>query len=95
MSQTEAEAANREYQQMQQQFASRKQQMDQTMENLKRDEMAKIRKRLEDFLKEYNKDNKYNYIFSYTPEFMFYKDTVYNITSDVIKGLNDAYRKKE
>jgi len=45
MSQTETEAANREYQEMQQRFAARKQEMEQTMENIKRDEMAKIRKK--------------------------------------------------
>jgi outer membrane protein len=95
MSQAEAESANREYQEMQQQYASRKQQMEQTMENTKRDEMAAIRKKLEGFLKDYNKDKKYNYIFSYVPDFMFYKDTIYNITPDLIKGLNEYYKEKK
>jgi len=94
MSQTEAEAANREYQEMQQRYASRKQEMEQTLENLKRDELGKLRKKLEDYLKDYNKDRKYNYILSYVPDFMFYKDTIYNITPDLIKGLNDAYKVK-
>ncbi len=94
MSQAEAEAANKEYQQMQQRFVTRKQEMEQKMENLKRDEMGKLRKKLEDFLKEYNKDKRYDYIFSYAPEFMFYKDTVYNITPDLIKGLNEQYKGK-
>ncbi len=93
MTQAEAEAANKEYQQMQQRFATRKQEMEQNMENRKRDEMSKLRKRLEDFLKKYNKDNRYNYIFSYAPEFMFYKDTIYNITPDLVKGLNEEYKK--
>src|SRR5882724_7896968 len=47
MSPTEAEAANKEYQQMQQRFATRKQEMEQIMENSKRDEMSKLRKKLE------------------------------------------------
>ena len=94
MSQTEAEAANREYQEMQQRYASRKQEMEQTLENLKRDELGKLRKKLEDYLKDYNKDRKYNYILSYVPDFMFYKDTIFNITPDLIKGLNEAYKVK-
>jgi len=94
MSQTEAEAANREYQQMQQRYASRKQEMEQTLETYKRDELGKLRKKLEDYLKDYNKDRKYNYILSYVPDFMFYKDTIYNITPDLIKGLNEAYKVK-
>jgi outer membrane protein len=95
MSQSETEAANREYQQMQQEMTNRRSQMQQTMENLKSDEMNKIRKRLENFLKNYNKDNRYNFIFSYTPEFMFYKDSLCNITGDVVKGLNESYKKKD
>jgi len=95
MSQAEAESANREYQEMQQRFAARKQEMEQTMENIKRDEMAKIRKKLEGFLKDYNKERKYNYIFSYVPDFMFYRDTIYNITPDLIKGLNEFYKEKK
>jgi outer membrane protein len=94
MSQSETEAANREYQQMQQEMTNRRTEMQQTMENLKNDEMSKIRKRLENFLKEYNKENRYNFIFSYTPEFMFYKDSLCNITVDVVKGLNESYKKK-
>ena len=95
MSQAEAEAANREYQQMQQQYVAKKQELEQKMESLKRDETTKVRKRLEDFLKDYNKDRKFNYIFSYAPEFMFYRDTIYNITPDLIKGLNDLYKDKK
>ena len=95
MSQAEAEAANKEYQQMQQRYVARKQEMEQTMDNLKRDEMTKLRKKLEDFLKDYNKNKRYNYIFSYAPEFMFYKDTIYNITPDLIKGLNELYSEKK
>lgn len=95
MSQSETEAANREYQQMQQEMTNRRSEMQQTMEILKNDEMSKIRKRLDDFLKNYNKDNRYNFIFSYTPEFMFYKDSLCNITGDVVKGLNESYKKKD
>lgn len=95
MSQAETESANREYQEMQQRFAARKQEVEQTMENIKRDEMSKIRKKLESFLKDYNKDKKYNYIFSYVPEFMFYRDTLYNITPDLIRGLNEFYKEKK
>ncbi len=95
MSQSESEAANREYQQMQQEMANRRAEMQQSMESLKADEMSKIRKRLESFLKDYNKDNRYNFIFSYTPEFMFYRDSLYNITGDVVKGLNENYKKKD
>lgn len=95
MSQAEAEAANREYQQMQQNFQARKQQLDQNINDQMNDTRKKIRARLESYLKEYNKDRTYAYIFSDFPEGIFYKDTVYNITNDLIKGLNDSYKKKD
>jgi outer membrane protein len=94
MSQAEAEAANLEYQQMQQNLTTRKQQVDQSMNDLMNDSKKKIRDRIEEFLKEYNKDKNYAYIFSDFPEAIFYKDTIYNITNDVIRGLNESYKKK-
>jgi len=94
MSQAEAEAANREYQQMQQNFQSRKQQLDQNINDQMNDTRKKIRERLESYLKEYNKDKNYSYILSDFPEGIFYKDTAYNITNDLIRGLNESYKKK-
>ena len=50
-----------------------------------------ILSRIQNYLKDYNKDGKYSYIFSYEPGFMFYKDSTLNITPDVIAGLNGLY----
>ncbi len=95
MSQAESEAATREYQQMQQNFQARKEQLGQTMNDQVNDSRKKVRERLESYLKEYNKDKTYAYIFSDFPEAIYYKDTIYNITNDILKGLNEAYKKKK
>lgn len=94
MSQSEAEAVQREYQQMQQSFQQRKMTLEQQMGNLQMDYKKNIKEKIETFLKEYNKDRTYAYIVSYEPELMFYKDTIYNITADLISGLNARYKKK-
>jgi len=94
MSQVEAEAANREYQQMAKDFQDRKQQLEQGINEQMNETRKKIRERLEAYLKEYNKNKQYSYIFSDFPEAIFYKDTAFNITNDLIKGLNDSYKKK-
>ena len=94
MSQAEAEAANREYQQMQQNFQNKKQELDQSIQDQMNETRKRIRERLEAYLKEYNKGKNYSYIFSDFPEGIFYKDTVYNITNDLVKGLNESYKKK-
>ena len=49
---------------------------------------------IKNFCKEYNKDRKYSYIIANEPLF-YYADTTYNITSDLLKGLNDYYIKKK
>lgn len=53
-----------------------------------------VKKKIEDFLKSYNKDKNYSMILASSPELIYYKDTAYNITNDLIKGLNKQYPKK-
>ena len=56
-----------------------------------------IQKRINEYLKEYNKEGKYNFIFS-TQEgnpTLYFKDTAFNITSEVVKGLNDTYKQSK
>lgn len=95
MSQSEADAVQREYGQMQQNYQQRRLTLEQQLETLKMDYKKNIKNKIEIYLKDFNKDNKYSYIISYEPELMFYKDTTYNITSQLIEGLNAEYKKKE
>jgi outer membrane protein len=92
MSQSEAEAANREYQQMQANYQQRRGMLEQQIGNLQMEKRKNIKEKIEAFLKDYNKDRKYAYILSYEPELMFYKDSAYDITADLIKGLNAGYQ---
>ena len=96
MSQAEGEAANRELGMMEQSYRQRESDL---MKNLQ-DEQVKLinglRKEIEDFLEVYNKDNRYAYIFSYQPGFIiYYKDSVYNITNDLVNGLNSNSKNKK
>jgi outer membrane protein len=95
MTQAEGEAAQREYAQMQQRYQKRQMDLEQDLQKQKVDLMTDLRKKVEDYLKEYNKDKGYAFILSYEPGFMlYYKDTLYDITSDLISGLNDKYKSK-
>jgi outer membrane protein len=54
-----------------------------------------IQKRINDFLEEYNKTAGYHFIFS-TGEgnlTLYYKDSSFNITNEVVAGLNEIYKK--
>jgi outer membrane protein len=96
MNQKEQEAAMEEINKMQQDMQARKQSIDNELYNYNSKMKEDILNRIQNFLKEYNKDGKYSYIFSYEPGFMFYKDSTLNITPDVIVGLNkiDSTNKK-
>lgn len=62
-------------------------------ESIKKMQQAKMK--IEDFLKLYNKDKNYAYILSSSSNIIYYKDTTYNITADLITGLNAAYKKNK
>lgn len=93
MSQSEAEAVQREYGQMQQNYQQRRLTLEQQLENLKMDYKKNIKTKIEAYLRDFNKEKGYAYIISYEPELMFYRDTAYNITEQIIQGLNDEYKK--
>jgi outer membrane protein len=95
MSQTESQEAQQEYAQMQQNYQMRKQTLQESLMKHNEDLKADIRKKIEDYLKEYNKEKGYNYIISYEANsFIYIRDTANNITDDLVNGLNASYKKK-
>jgi outer membrane protein len=53
-----------------------------------------IRRKVEDYLKDYNKQKQYSYIIAYDPNsFVYNKDTVYNITNDLVAGSMPRIKK--
>lgn len=94
MTPKEQENAMNEINKMQKDFQVKQQELDNELYNYNAKVKEDILSRIEDFLKEYNKDGRYSYIFSYEPGFMFYKDSALNITQDVIVGLNKRYKEE-
>lgn len=96
MNPAQQEEAMQEIAKMQQDLQDKKQGIDNDLFNYNSKMKEDILMRIQNFLKDYNKDGKYSYIFSYEPGFMFYKDSTLNITADVISGLNqlDSTAKK-
>lgn len=95
MTQQEQEAAMNEMNEMQQNLQIKKQNSDNELFNYNSKMNTDILNKIQDFLKDYNKDGKYSYIFSYQPGLMFYKDSTLDITADVIKGLNEQDQQKK
>lgn len=87
----EMEAASNELKKMDDDIKLRKQQLDQEYFDFKTRRENEVKKNIENFIKDYNKDKRFTYIMSYEPGLFYYKDTAMNITLDVIKGLNVSY----
>lgn len=94
MSQVQSEMATRDMMQLQQNMQNRKASLDQEYQDFYMRKMRDVKNRIEEYLKDYNTNKGYSYIFAYEPGLFYYRDTMYNITNDVVKGLNDGYKKK-
>ena len=92
LSQAQSEAASQEMKKLDDDMKIRKQQLDQDYNDFMMRRQNDIKSKIEGFLKEYNKSKDYSYIVSYEQGLFYLKDTVYNITADVIKGLNEIYK---
>lgn len=56
-----------------------------------------VKVKIQQYLRTYCKDKGYAYVFGTKEydDFMYYKDTIRNITADLLKGLNDTYRSEK
>jgi outer membrane protein len=95
MTQPQSELATQDIMKTQEDIKNRKQTLDQDYNEFVMRRMKDVKNKIEEFLKDYNKTMDYSYIVSYEQGLFYYKDTAYNITSDVIKGLNEIYKGKK
>ncbi|MBE2230139.1 MAG: OmpH family outer membrane protein [Chitinophagaceae bacterium] len=95
MTEEQSEAASREMKALDDEMKNRKQSLDAEYSDFVMRRQNEIKSKIETFLKEYNKKHDYTYIVSYEQGLFYYKDTAYNITADVVKGLNDQYPSKK
>jgi outer membrane protein len=91
----QTEAATQEIMRMQEDMKTTKQALDQDYNDFVFRRQKDVKTRIEEFLNIYNKTKNYSYIVSYEQGIFYYKDTAYNITEDVIKGLNELYKTKK
>ena len=94
LSQAQSETASQELKSLDDQIKNRKQQLDTEFNELTMRRQNDIKSKIEEFLKKYNETKKYSYIVSYEQGLFYLKDTAYNITPDVVKGLNELYKPK-
>ncbi|HET6994850.1 MAG TPA: OmpH family outer membrane protein, partial [Chitinophagaceae bacterium] len=95
MNPAQVEAANQEMKTLDDSIRLTKQRLDADYNTVYSINETAIKKQIEDYLKEYNKDKTYAYIFANQPGLFYYCDTVYNITGTIVKGLNEKYKGKK
>jgi outer membrane protein len=95
ITQVEAENFQRDYTRKMQNLENQKKSLENNIQSEGVKTMEELKKKINEFLTEYNKEKDYAYIFSYssTINILFYKDTALNITNEVVSGLNEAYNK--
>lgn len=95
MTQAEGEAAQKSIMQKQQALQEREQTLRNEFMKEQQQFNEDLHTRVDQFLKKYNADKRYTYILSYSSAMsdILYKDSAYDITNDVIKGLNAAETK--
>ena len=61
------------------------------------EKLQRVKKKIEDYLKSYCSTKGLAYVFAASDRdnFLYYKDTIRNITDSIIKGLNDEYKKSK
>ncbi len=94
MTPDERTAAQNTLQQLGESLKAQKQDLDQKIQDFIMRKNLDVKKKLIDYLKEFNKSHNFSYIAAYgeADGIFYYKDTVYNVTAELIKGLNEYYK---
>lgn len=95
MSQIESEHATQDMRKLEQNLRSQAEKLDQDLNDYVLRKKVDFNDKIRSFLKMYNQDKKFSYIIANEPGFIFYRDSAYNITGDVVAGLNQIFSKKK
>jgi outer membrane protein len=95
LSQAEVGSRQQDLVQAEKNYTNKEQQLSQELQEESFKRLQEVKKKIEVYLEKYNKNKTFAYIFSSNPDLMYYKDTAYDITADIIKGLNDEYKPKK
>jgi len=94
LSQAEVGARQQELAQLEKNYTNREQQLSAELQEESFKKLQEVKKKIEAFLVNYNKNKTFAYILASNSDLMYYKDTAYDITEDIVKGLNSEYKSK-
>lgn len=95
LSPRQKDSLGNELAQMDAQIKNRTAELNQNYQSYYMTRQQEIVTKIKNYCKEFNKDKKYSYIIAREPGLFYYTDTAYNVTSELLKGLNAFYSKKK
>ena len=95
LSPRQKDSLGNELAQMDAQIKNRTAELNQNYQTYYMTRQQEIVTKIKNYCKEFNKDKKYSYIIAREPGLFYYTDTAYNVTSELLKGLNAFYGKKK
>jgi len=94
LSQAEMAAKQQEFLQQEKAFQGKEKMLADEFQEEQIRKLKDVKKKIEDYLKTYNQEKGYALILNNYPDLIYYKDPAYDITADLISGLNKMYPKK-
>jgi len=91
MTEEQVKVASEELRQMDMGIKNSEMTLNQSFQNFYMNKQQEVISQIKKYCLEFNKDGKYSFIISNEPGLVYYKDTTYNITSELLKGLNALY----
>ena len=95
LSQRQRDSLGNELAQMDMEIKNRASELNQNYQAYYMSKQQEIVTLIKNYCKEFNKDRRYSYIIAREPGLFYYTDTAYNVTSELLKGLNAFYAKKK
>jgi outer membrane protein len=95
LSQAEVASRQQDLVKAEKNYTAKEQQLSQELQEESFKRLQEVKKKIEVFLANYNKNKEFAFILSSNADLMYYKDTTYDITADIIKGLNADYKSKK
>ena len=93
MSQTDQSNFEEQLRNLQNNYEQRQQELGQEMNTLYMQKMQNVKQRIQEFLKNYCKNKGYAYVFAASSDdYLYYKDTLRNITPEIVDLLNNEYK---
>ena len=95
MTPSDIENAGSELSKLDMEIKNRELSLNQNFQSFYMNKQQEVISQIKKYCLEYNKDKKYSLIIANEPGLIYYKDSAFNITTELLKGLNGLYDKQK